>query len=556
MVRGLDEVKSRKVLGPVDVSSKADSTETHRIRFMQPELRPTVSQHQRPIPELQVKQAEVYSESPSFSVDPKTVQTLSMSPRDTYLQSRKRPALSSVETHYTDNPQLKDPRQAKYARSLLQPVGQCSPESALESTAVNSAVSSTLLSEQRDPSTEECKVLIEIVKHMKKNMLPGKSALDNAKTFSDNSSQSNVEKRLDSKCDNTLKENPPSTKSLKGMFSVAPPVIFGYEKQHVNPDSTSVLPANNLSLESSSTTINPFLKATKANADSTMLNSASTADSCDPQHQSSDHGQNMIQLKRSSIHSIATNPNTGQVSQPEGNTETYNTGVCQMPISSIITVRPDPIRKELLGDYERQNHTEVNRVIEVPHSVSTVSTANPSDTVAASGGCGQYSQMTYVRTGLSGSLSSEAVVGYVTPSNPPVYTESLYHSEGYTTGGLNASQIHPGQQAICLQSFGHSLATPLPMGWVNLEMHQQQQHLLLMAQQQHSSSTSTTLPAGRGNMTNDAAYTYVPFSNAANNPQRFWNIAKVYLSPSSFVLSSYNQQSHHILGIGKLSFVL
>lgn len=202
MVRGLDGVKRRKVSSPVgvnSVSSEAYIKETHRSISVQPELRPTVSQHQRPDSELQVKQAE----SPSFSTaNPKTMQTMSVSPRDKCLQSRKRPAPASVGRHYTNNPQLKDPRQAKYAHSSLL------PGSAPESTSVNPAVSPTLLC-PNDKATaagyDEQKVLllIDLVKETTflSKLFPGKSAPDNAEIPSaNNSSQGNVEQSLDSEC--------------------------------------------------------------------------------------------------------------------------------------------------------------------------------------------------------------------------------------------------------------------------------------------------------------------------------------------------------------------
>lgn len=139
-VRDLDEVKRRKVVSLKDVrsvSTDADSTETHKSVSVQPDLRPTDSQQQRPVSDLQVKRAELHSESPSFStVGHKTTQSPSVSSRDKYPQSRKRPAPASVETH-TSKSQLKDPRQAKHVRSSLQVARQRSHESTPESTSVN-----------------------------------------------------------------------------------------------------------------------------------------------------------------------------------------------------------------------------------------------------------------------------------------------------------------------------------------------------------------------------------------------------------------------------------
>lgn len=331
MVRGLEGVKPRKTSSSVSVSSvssKTPLTETHRSFSVQPELR-TVSQDQRPVSELHGKLAEVHSESPSFSTaKPVTTQTTSVSPTDKCLQSRKRPAPACTDTHYTNNPKLKDPRQAKYAHTSLQPAGQYSPGSALTSTSVNPALSPTLLGPNHKAIAagydEKAALLIELVKETKlflKTPSANNSSQVNVDSESVNIQNSN---KCYSRClqVDTLKENPPIAES--------------------------VLPASNPSLGNPLTTSNSSLTATEASADYVMLASASTADSCDPQHQSSvcDVFGSVDQLKPSLIHFTATNPNTGLTPQPQ-----HKAAVGQMPISPIITARPGHGKKQFWGEY-------------------------------------------------------------------------------------------------------------------------------------------------------------------------------------------------------------
>ncbi|TKS88453.1 hypothetical protein D9C73_023117 [Collichthys lucidus] len=144
-------IKQRSVLSLLDlnsVSSKADSVvssiraasacpqDTCRTLLTPPEIRPPVSQHQRPIVKLKIKETEVHPGFPSSSgVSPKTSQTTYVSPRDECLSTRKRPAVTPL-------PHLEHPLPAKCTRVSLQP----RTESAPEFTPVNSAATSTLLS--------------------------------------------------------------------------------------------------------------------------------------------------------------------------------------------------------------------------------------------------------------------------------------------------------------------------------------------------------------------------------------------------------------------------
>ncbi|XP_039676067.1 uncharacterized protein LOC120571276 isoform X2 [Perca fluviatilis] len=521
-VGDLDGVKQSTVLSRLDVTSVSSKPASVVSRIPgtgaclspqeQPEPRHPVSQHQRPFPELQVKQAEVNSESPSSSiVSPKTSETQSVSPRDKYLPTSKKnkrkkkekskgPTVGSVETlarSFPSNPQHEDP------------FSQSDPQVASESTSVNPPATSTLLSskdkdtgpgfDERDTSIVDWTAftrLMALVREIKseKNMSSCTSTPGYGETTTscaNNSSESDIERRWDPKSVQTkmakittrwdVKWHPSCANSVE-KFSTAAPVILGNENQLCTPN------ANNSSLEGSvSTSGDLLLGVTEANAVSSMLPFASTADPSGPQRQKSVDAQstsgNTSQLNPSSIYCEITHDNPRTIPQPRDCTETDNTGVRQLPINTIVTVRQTPHQQQFMVGYNGQaDHTEVNRGNRVTRIVSPVGTVSLSD---ASGGYGQCSQMAYVINGQSGYFSSEAVGSYTTPNNPPVYSGSSYQCEGPSTGEFYPSQIYPEQEAnrFSLQSTGHSIAPP-PLGM-------QQQWLL---QQQYSSWTSSNFP--------------------------------------------------------------
>ncbi|XP_045914088.1 uncharacterized protein LOC123976198 isoform X3 [Micropterus dolomieu] len=462
MVGDLDEVKQGRVLSldVTSVSLQADSVvsplsaaATHISPkgtcvslFVQPEVKPPVSQQQRPVPELLVKRAEVRSESPSSSVVSPS-QSPSPSPSNKCLSTKKRPADETLVRPNINN-QLKGPFAAKCSCSALQPISQPSPETASESTSVNHAATSTLLSakdegtgtgsdEQDTPimDWDSFAQIMAMVRERKSeiNMLPAPDNAETTTASANASTKSAVKRRWETKCVQTT-----STVAKKEW------------------DSESQL-----------------VKAT-SNADS-----AGT---------------------------------------------TVSNGVCQLPINTIVTARPDPTKQQFVGGFNGQDHNQIS------YGFSTAAAANASDTVAASGGYGQYRQMAYFANGHSDYLS-EAVADYITPNKPPVYTGSLHQHEGYTTGGLYPSQIYPGQEA---NHFGHT-ATPT-QGWVRLGMQQQPQQPQQPPQppqqqppqppqqqqppQQYLSWTSGSLAAGNGNVTSECAFFgAVQFPTPANNSQ-------------------------------------
>ncbi|XP_029299560.1 uncharacterized protein LOC115016032 [Cottoperca gobio] len=400
-VGDLDGVKPRRVLSPVDVasgSSNADavvspdsSAGTCLSPQKQPETRPPDSQHQRPVPELQVKKEEVHSEYPSSCIfGPTTSQTPSVSPRDECSPTKKRPAAESIETQVrsgTNDPQLEDHLPAIYkpTYSKLRPISQPSPESAYEPTSVDPSATSTLLSpEDKDagPGSDISTVdrrklacLIALVRKRKSelNIYHCTSAPDNGDTATScayYTSKSGVERTWDPKSVQTtynmvnVTHNPPSTNSFKEMFSTAAaPVVLGHENQLVSPNSISANFANKSSLEGSTSTRGNFwFGATEAKTVGSIFPSASTGDSSGAQHQRSVEAQSNFgnANQPSPIFCAVTNDNP----QPRDNTQTDSTGV---PINTIVTARPNHANHQFVDGYNVQEHAEGNQGIQVTH---------------------------------------------------------------------------------------------------------------------------------------------------------------------------------------------
>ncbi|XP_076610681.1 uncharacterized protein LOC143335276 [Chaetodon auriga] len=517
-------VKQERVLSPLDVtsvSSKADSVvfpcpgadtrqkpqESYSSPSMQPELRPLDSQR---------CVIESHSESPSSSVvSPEASQTLSVSPRDKCLPIRKRPAVTSLEAPVrpaTNKCQLEDPLPAKRTCGSLQPISQCSTESASESTPVCRGAAPNLLSLQdKDPGTRICQMreinygphtdLIGLIATLREKRAEVKtsanmSALYDANTTcADNSSEYGVERsrcpmyaqtgskmptkrtRWHSKqkvVNDTVKKN-----SSEGTFSTAAPVVSGFDNQLTTSSAGS---ANHSSPEG-------YL-ATEAKAVGTMLRSASTADPGDPQHQRSVIVEHMVgtvrQVKPRPFQWVAMNHCPGQIPKPQGHTEADSTGDFRIPISTIVTTRPDPLSSNL-GGYNQQNRTEMNTSNQVACSFFTVQT---------------------------GYCPPGAVTGYTTPNNPLVYTGRLHQNEGYTTRLSYPSQFSAQNGLQEANRFGHSLVTPMPSAQAHLEMQQQ----LITQPQQYSTWSSAAIGDNRTN-----AYA-VPLTTSANSSQLFINL--------------------------------
>ncbi|XP_026155855.1 uncharacterized protein LOC113126186 isoform X2 [Mastacembelus armatus] len=454
MSGGLDGAKCRRVSTPFNVdilSSKADSVVSPfpgAGTCMRSELSPAASQ-------LQIKQAEKHSESPSLApVNPQTHVTpsLSVSLRDKFIPTRKRRASMEAPIFLCSSiAQLEGPLAAKCARSSLDSV----------STSTTPTMTSTpQCPNDRDAGSVMCEQLVALVRETKNkiNVSPRKSA--------------------------------------------------------------------NISALNSSSLRDILFKATEVNVVGTMVPSPSTADPRDPQRSFGAQSTpgNSDQLKPRPEYCAATKNNPGQVSRPQDD----QARVCQLPITPIITVRQDPTKEWFMGGYKGQHHCQLTRGVQHSHNFTALSTPNPiNDTLAASGGHAQYSQMPYV-SGLQGYLSSETTAGCPTSDNPTAYNGHLYQGEASTAMGLHSGQIYLNQETGSLQSFGDSLATPAAPQWISPEMllyhhqqqqQQQQQQQLLMLQQQY-------FPW-------EAALTGTfPFTTPASNSQRLIG------------QNEYNQQHH------------
>ncbi|KAK9526885.1 hypothetical protein VZT92_015559 [Zoarces viviparus] len=516
-VGDLDGVKPRRVLSPLggtSVSSKADyvvspcsGVATCLGHQEQPDPRPLVSQHQRTVAELPVKQAEVHSESTSTSVVcPQTTQTLSVSSRDQHPPTQKRPAVEPIETlirSSANNPNLKDPLPAKRKRTYneLEPIIQPSPQSVSDPAATSIPLS--LQDKDPGPGSDEQDMpavdqttfdhLMALYRQRKSelNVSPCTSAPGNGETTTS--------------CANSLSES--------GMQRRRCDQRFMQTTSQTAMNDTYALEKFNSFLDSSTSARGDLLfGATRAKAVGTTLPYASTADPSGPQHQRS-------------IGAQTTFENTSQSN-------------------------PSPINGAVINSNE-EDITEVNRGNVVTHSFSSVAEISPSDPL---GRYGQYNQMAYVTNGQSGYFSAEAVGSCSTPGNPPVHTGSSFHSEGYPTRGLYLpSQIHPEQGTTrqSLQSFGNSLPTQLPPEWMTLRLQQQQQIILQqqqqLIQQRRSSWTSTSMAAGNGNMTNEAAYVgAVSFTTPANISQNlFYDYRLALTKNSNNITTQNNPQVYH-----------
>lgn len=113
----VDTVSSQVVVSSLPGAASGKSPKAIcRSHSEEPEPKQSVPQHQETVPELRVKQARLRSQSPSSSTDSETSQKLSVPQRHECPPTRKRPAVTSLETPTlpdTDNPQPDGPLSAK-----------------------------------------------------------------------------------------------------------------------------------------------------------------------------------------------------------------------------------------------------------------------------------------------------------------------------------------------------------------------------------------------------------------------------------------------------------
>jgi len=497
-VRALDVVKDRR--SPLDVtftSTKAEPfvspvpaagtrfnpPETCSGLSLKAEVKPAVSQLQRPDPLLQVKQEE--EESTYFTtVSPAISQNLEVSPQNECPPTRKRRADMSVQTlHRTvTSSSLEDPLPAKYVPNPVQVKSEPNSPPISESPSVNPAVNSTLLhlkEEEAEPKqnqpAEKWKLFEDQLAALKRrdfkvNLSPSESAPDNAETanFRATDSSETVESRwqlksvktemgvyntaLDSKCqlaEAKVNNSAPSN-------SVEAPVHFEYENQLFTTGVYSAFTARNSSFDC----LRGWLPVDESEnmTTSSKVPYATSADSGASEYLQRATAQGItVNEGLFSPGSVATNPTPGQIHQ-QGNLETNRTEASQLPIYTGITAQPTPTGHIFLGSYKRIDHTENNAGLQI--SFHADPTTVPTNTVAASGAYGQYSQTACTTMQHSGHFSSQAVAGYMTPNN------AQGSSQEYTPGELYPSQMY-------LPSSEHYVAAEIPPEWRNLEVQQQ-----------------------------------------------------------------------------------
>ncbi|XP_072226419.1 uncharacterized protein [Leuresthes tenuis] len=501
LVGGLDVVKDRR--SPLDVtfpSTKAEPfvspvpavgtcvnpPETCSGLSLQAEVKPAVSQLQRPDPLLQVKQEE--EESTYFTtVSPAISPNLEVSPQNECPPTRKRRADMSVETlHRTvTSSSLEDPLPAKYEPNPVQVKSEPSSPPISESPSVNPAVNSTLLhlkEEDSEPKqnqpAEKWKLFADQLSasessDFKVNLSPLESAPDNAETtnlWATDSSET-VESRWqlksvktemgvyntasDSKCQlaEAMVNNSAPSNSVEGIKEEAP-VYFEYENQIFTTGVYSAFTASNPYFVDCL----PVDESENMTASSKVLH-ATFADSGDSEYLQRATANEGLFLPGS----VATDPTPGQIQQ-QGNLETNRTEAGQLPIYTGITALPTPTGHIFLGCYKRIDPTEDNTGHQI--SFHADPTTIPTNTVAASGAYGQYNQTACTTMQHSGHLSSQAVAGYMTQNN------AQGSSQEYTPGELYPSQMYP-EQTFSLPSSEHYVAAEIPPEWRNLEVQQQ-----------------------------------------------------------------------------------
>ncbi|KAM4539207.1 uncharacterized protein PAE49_020124 isoform 2-T3 [Odontesthes bonariensis] len=213
--------KAEPVVSPVPaVGTHFNSPETCSGLSLQAEVKPAVSQLQRPDPLLQVKQEEVGSTYVP-TAGPTISQNLEVSPQNECPPTRKRRADMSVETlsrTLTSSSSLP----AKYAPNPVQVKSEPSSPPISESPSVDPAVNSTLLhlkEEDTEPKqnqpTKKWKLFADQssalkISDFKVNLSPSRSAPDNTETknFWATDSSETVESRWDSKTFKTKYEAP------------------------------------------------------------------------------------------------------------------------------------------------------------------------------------------------------------------------------------------------------------------------------------------------------------------------------------------------------------
>ncbi|XP_068189271.1 uncharacterized protein [Antennarius striatus] len=373
------------VVAPLPVTDSHHSPQENSGNVsMKPQTSPPACRHQSPISELQPEQG--HSESPTSSV----------CRGDESPPNRKRAAASPPESLVSPNaadPQVNDPPAAKRRCTSPQPISQFSTASTSQSKSVCHAATSTspppkteeevvaVKSEELDASYldwERCESLKALLRQVKseRNMSAGTPCPDNANTpHGEGRSETALERRWDSKgvqttCSMITNDEPAGVDSK--------PPVMNAAVEHVAPS-----------------------KPAPAHVVKTEETEAVSADF------------------------------TGRL-QPSP-AETKNAASDLLPISPIITPRPDPGKYHVKWTYH-----EANKV-------------NPNNAVAASGSYGSYSQVSCPTNGQTQVYFPPESVGlYRTTDNSYVYTGNPYQLQAPSSGTFYPSQSYLPQEASCI----------------------------------------------------------------------------------------------------------
>ena len=419
----LDEDKCQQVWSPLDVTSifsNANSVaslptgadtchspqDTCSGFCMQPQLKPSVSQHQKPAPELKVKQAGVQLESPLSCLSHNTSQTAFVSQNIECPPTRKRPFETLTLKPDINNPKLDDPLADKRSQSNIESASSVTRVKMFETEHNKKEPQSN----EQDKFDRKCTnikaLLVESMSDIAYKSNLNNTGFDNA--YANNSSHTGVKS---------------SYEQVQTLSSMANEMRKFHSKPNLPPKATFLVPWETKLIASE----------TEANGVG-VFHSASTSKLGESQPKWNINVQrtfgDLNHFKRSDSEAPKHVPVLKP--QPPG-------PKTQFPISPIITPRPESFYQQSMGGYTRQNHLEVNRDDQSTRRFLTVEAINPSDR----GQYGHYDQMAYITNGhLSSGLSAQAPTGYTRQDNPLTYNRSRVLLGGYMQRVYDSSQMH------------------------------------------------------------------------------------------------------------------
>lgn len=436
---------------PVSDSGTCSSLDENSEMTQEPTPQP-VEKHHQACTEMPVMQTEACSDSSSSSVSPNLSPGLPPSTGVKSLLTRKRPADTPAETMATPctvNPKLEDPSPAK--------------TSALETTPSLFAPSPSMvpaLDQKSGPESRDLNVPKKCI------------TLDDLITLVN-------ETRSEKKFPLVVKSETVThcaSNTSKGVLKV--------KREHKLRENPSPVPEKKMK-----------------RTEDTWSPAHSSAGTGDPQNQEC-FAQSFSGVLIPSTSATNRKPESPATPEPDSDM------VSQLPISPIITPRPNLSKPQSATQHNTRVYTEVNSQVTLSSSpAATAQAPVQSDAEAASVGYAYPSQMASATNGYTFYLPSGAAEGFTAPTYPAAYAQGSY--QGANMGVYHCQQ---GASDPSLQAYGHSAAAQTPDGWGALQMHQQhilhqqqvmhQQQLLHQQQvlhqqliQQQYSWTNATVPA-------------------------------------------------------------